>query len=760
MFVYLRLATLLLAMLWMPGASAHPPNSKLNQLGRFETATGPQSITGADRPEAPLAIHHRVPRTRRSGRRVVTSAAGNRAEASATSSGQVQLFYVGSTMWKGMNDIVVDGPYAYCAENFGFTVVDVSDPPNSFLLTHVYFPRGRGVGVTVSGTLVVLADGQDGVKILDVSDPSRPIIKAEMPTPSWVGQADLSGSHLYWVDRDSGLYVADISNPGSPQMIGSLNVIGGNVNDVVVCDSTAYVVNNDGLWVIDVSDPAAPSLQGMYTTPGTAASIVCRDEYAYVGDRSSLQVIDVSNPSLPQFAGAADTGVGVGHITLVNNYVYSSGLGLQIIDVTDPTSPQLISTSLTHDHRYFRGLSVTDTLAYLITGGFWDDGIHIQNVSDPVSTFWVGSYDSPGRPPLHLGVSADYAVILSFPWGIHSFDVSDPFTPQWTGSVYNIGTILYAWYWRVATNGNLAYVASRAGGGGFSPLEVYDLSVAPEPAQIGSYGAGKAAFVLLRNNLVYLSLDGLQILDVSNPAVPQLIGSDSTSVGEMVVEGDYLYSAVGSAGLRIFDVGDSTAPTLLGTILPNTSREVKDLAVKNGVVYLVGKSTGNSGRMFSVDVSDPAFPVDVSFLELYPGDAVDIAILGSHAYVPGTSKGVRIIDITNPAAMFVVDTILLPIGGQYPSQFVATLNNLLYVADPLSGVLIFSTTTSRGDPNDDGIVTSADIIYMVNHVFKGGPGPIPDESAGDVNCDGIVTSSDIIFMVNYIFKSGPPAACA
>jgi len=62
----------------------------------------------------------------------------------------------------------------------------------------------------------------------------------------------------------------------------------------------------------------------------------------------------------------------------------------------------------------------------------------------------------------------------------------------------------------------------------------------------------------------------------------------------------------------------------------------------------------------------------------------------------------------------------------------------------------------EGDANDDGFVTSSDIIYMVNHVFKSGPNPVPCAASGDATADGVLTSADIIWMVNYVFKSGIP----
>jgi len=59
-----------------------------------------------------------------------------------------------------------------------------------------------------------------------------------------------------------------------------------------------------------------------------------------------------------------------------------------------------------------------------------------------------------------------------------------------------------------------------------------------------------------------------------------------------------------------------------------------------------------------------------------------------------------------------------------------------------------------GDVNASGTITSADIITLVNFVFKGGVAPSPCEANGDVNCSGSVTSADIITMVNFVFKGG------
>ncbi len=60
----------------------------------------------------------------------------------------------------------------------------------------------------------------------------------------------------------------------------------------------------------------------------------------------------------------------------------------------------------------------------------------------------------------------------------------------------------------------------------------------------------------------------------------------------------------------------------------------------------------------------------------------------------------------------------------------------------------------RGDANKDSKVSLADIVYLINYLFKFGPAPEPNQS-GDANCDGKVSLGDIVYLINYLFKFGP-----
>ncbi|MCJ7459496.1 MAG: N-acetylmuramoyl-L-alanine amidase [candidate division Zixibacteria bacterium] len=63
-----------------------------------------------------------------------------------------------------------------------------------------------------------------------------------------------------------------------------------------------------------------------------------------------------------------------------------------------------------------------------------------------------------------------------------------------------------------------------------------------------------------------------------------------------------------------------------------------------------------------------------------------------------------------------------------------------------------------GDANTDGSVTVADVVYLVNYFFKGGPPPDPLWK-GDANGDCKVNVGDAVYLVSYLMKGGPTPIC-
>ncbi|MGB2981138.1 MAG: dockerin type I repeat-containing protein, partial [Candidatus Zixiibacteriota bacterium] len=63
-----------------------------------------------------------------------------------------------------------------------------------------------------------------------------------------------------------------------------------------------------------------------------------------------------------------------------------------------------------------------------------------------------------------------------------------------------------------------------------------------------------------------------------------------------------------------------------------------------------------------------------------------------------------------------------------------------------------------GDANGDGVINVADVVYLVNFLYRNGDPPDPI-AAGDANCDGIVNVADVVFLVNYLYRGGDPPGC-
>jgi len=60
-----------------------------------------------------------------------------------------------------------------------------------------------------------------------------------------------------------------------------------------------------------------------------------------------------------------------------------------------------------------------------------------------------------------------------------------------------------------------------------------------------------------------------------------------------------------------------------------------------------------------------------------------------------------------------------------------------------------------GDVTGDGAINLADVLFLINYLYKGGPAPDPPEK-GDVNSDDEIDIEDVLYLINYLYQGGPP----
>ena len=84
----------------------------------------------------------------------------------------IELEYVSSILWTQLHDVEIEGDYAYCAFLNGLMILDISNKRKPIQVSQLFL--GGGFGLALKNNLAFVAAGKEGLKVVDVSDPSAP----------------------------------------------------------------------------------------------------------------------------------------------------------------------------------------------------------------------------------------------------------------------------------------------------------------------------------------------------------------------------------------------------------------------------------------------------------------------------------------------------------------------------------------------------------------------------------------------------------
>jgi len=178
-------------------------------------------------------------------------------------------------------------------------------------------------------------------------------------------------------------------------------------------------------------------------------------------------------------------------------------------------------------------------------------------------------------------------------------------------------------------------------------LQLIDISNPVDPIIVGYYHTGsRIQHIEIIGNTAYIDnySNGLLILDVSNPLDPQYIGScpEATSIKTLTVSGDLIYIAAGTLGLQIVDASDLQNPILIGGY---TTLCAKDIAYRDGFVF-VANEMGALENVQVFNVSDPIEPVEVNLFYDMPS-LRDMKLVDNYLIIVSTYE-ILIYDISDP----------------------------------------------------------------------------------------------------------------
>jgi hypothetical protein len=179
-------------------------------------------------------------------------------------------------------DVAVADSFVYLAADAQLLIVNSSQPQYPNLVFQYRYPRGLR-GVAVSGGICYLALEQLGIELWDVRS-LPPTRLGWLDTPSNARGIDVGGTTAYVADGRDGLVVVDASNPSVPATLARLD-LPGYATRVTLCDTLALVACGDaGVCVVNVANPAQPVLAA--TIPGgNTRGVAAAGRYLYAADR-------------------------------------------------------------------------------------------------------------------------------------------------------------------------------------------------------------------------------------------------------------------------------------------------------------------------------------------------------------------------------------------------------------------------------------------------------------------------------------------
>ena len=533
--------------------------------------------------------------------------------------------------------IAVSDGYAYVAGT-DLAIIDVHDP--SAPVEVGSFPVDAS-DVAISGHLAYVTNGD--LLILDITDPSAPMALGRLDMPNHAAnRIAVSGTTVYVAAYEQGLRIVDASNPSAPVQRGSY-VPSGDASDIAISGSLAFLATYTlGVRIVDVSNAYAPSEVGFIGDPTFATGVAVSGGLAYVAGDIDLKIYDVGHPTAPRELGALATPDFTQSVCLAGNLalVTDTTRGLRVIDVTDPGAPS--ETGFYHTPGRARDVSASGSHVFVADD---DAGLRVLDVSHPEAPVEAGAVGTPGEA-YSVALSGDHAFVADHRSGLRIMDVTD------VSAVTELGHVSGHADDVKVSNGYAYFVGSEG-------LHVVDASDTSAPAEIGRlrlfYGQPTGLSVIGNHAFAADAFGGLGIIDASNPASPvqeayysipfQAHGSSM----DVDASGDYAYVVSIFDGLHVLNIRDLSAPSEVGFFKMPT----QDASIPVGVAVAEGRAfvLALNGGLRMIDVRNPSSPVEVGFCDVMGRTNVGnvtgggIAVSGDYAYVADAYDGLAVIDV-------------------------------------------------------------------------------------------------------------------
>lgn len=335
----------------------------------------------------------------------------------------------------------------------------------------------------------------------------------------------------------------------------------------------------------------------------------------------------------------------------------------------------------------------------------------------------------PGRDAKDVKIYKNYAIIIHEYYDAQIVDISDIANPVTISHIYPDGGGAH----NCLVDGDYLYIIGNHGAGG---LEIFDISNPAVPIEVGGMQPFYYHDVDVQGDtLIGVGIygEGVDIIDISNKAAPVLLkrfnysGSGAHNV-EFSADGMTVFigDEIGSAGnhTRVFDISNLSSITKIADIIVDPLAVTHNCYQKDQKLYIAHYTEGL--RVW--DISDPANPTEEAYYDTYP--PADYGYLGAWSVYPYFESGkIAISDMQSGLYIFTLDLEPPSCCGQYTSGYSGNTNcdtdgkrNLADITRLIDNVYISKEAlccSENGNVNGDteSKVNLADITKLIDHVY-------------------------------------------
>ncbi|MDJ0867497.1 MAG: Ig-like domain-containing protein, partial [Myxococcota bacterium] len=456
---------------------------------------------------------------------------------------------------------------------------------------------GPALHLVALGELVFTAEGVAGVGVFELRPGRAPRRLAQLATADARRLAPAGAGLLLLADGADGVKLLDVSRPARPVAIDShftgQPVVWAGLREGAVLTLDAAALRRLEASSLNESESLALDDARALASVGALSAVVTgTGELVWLERASAGEPREVGRT--PLAAGARDVAVGSGFVAV------ASGAGIEIVPFAGRATTADTPRGQLGPVGIARRIAVADDVAYVASG---PSGVQVVDVgaSPPARLTHV---DTPGAAA-DVAVLGRYLVTADGFSGIRiqerrELDAAVPgSTPVSSLRVVSgLGSVT-----GLALDGDRLYAFG-------SSLSVVDLRFPNSPVVLASGIAtpGEPSGLAVADGIAVLAAGsaGLRVLDVSDPSDPIEIGAfepGGPGLAEHVVLLDgYALVAWGEAGLRVLDVRDPTQPRLAG--------ELGEVGLAPVHVSRIGSTAvlSDGARIVWVDVTEPETP--------------------------------------------------------------------------------------------------------------------------------------------------------